>query len=83
MRGSLAIPSLGIVNLGWILMQLRIRPAAGLGGNLRAMLIVTAKTFPDFVYSNGTFTVTATPIPAAVWLFASGLGLLGAFKRKR
>ncbi len=31
----------------------------------------------------GVWTMTAVPIPAAVWLFGSGLGLLGWMKRKR
>lgn len=33
---------------------------------------------------NGTVTVGAVPVPAAVWLFGSGLlGLVGAATRKR
>ncbi len=31
----------------------------------------------------GTLTVNAVPIPAAVWLFGSGLGLLGWFRRRQ
>jgi hypothetical protein len=31
----------------------------------------------------GTGTVSAVPIPAAVWLFGSGLGLLGWFRRRQ
>lgn len=34
------------------------------------------------VLESGTFTATATPVPAAVWLFLSGLGLVARFKRK-
>jgi hypothetical protein len=33
--------------------------------------------YDDFYYS------TVVPIPAAVWLFGSGLGLLGWFRRKQ
>jgi hypothetical protein len=42
---------------------------------------------PDLMTFVGTdvtasFTVTAVPVPAAVWLFASGLGLLGWLRRQ-
>ena len=29
------------------------------------------------------FGVDTTPLPGAIWLFAGGLGLIGAFTRKR
>jgi hypothetical protein len=34
-------------------------------------------------YFQMDINVTAVPIPAAVWLFGSGLGLLGWFRRRR
>lgn len=41
-----------------------------------------ADDIPGGSSGEGTWTATATPIPAAVWLFASGLGALGVFRRK-
>lgn len=40
---------------------------------------------PGFTYSTGLLsgTVSAVPIPAAAWLFASGLGLLGWLRRRQ
>lgn len=37
----------------------------------------------DIVYENLSVTVSAIPLPAAIWLFLSGLGLMGfVFKKK-
>jgi hypothetical protein len=37
----------------------------------------------DYDSTNLAFTVSTVPIPAAVWLFGSGLGLLGWMRRKQ
>lgn len=40
-------------------------------------------SFADVFYDNVTIDVTAVPVPAAVWLFGSGLiGLVGVARRK-
>ena len=44
----------------------------------------TAMTAGPFAGFSPTFTLTAVPIPAAVWLFGSGLlGLVGVARRRR
>lgn len=43
-------------------------------------------SFASFDYNlslNGSVATSAVPVPAAVWLFASGLGLMFGFARKR
>jgi hypothetical protein len=43
----------------------------------------TAGTSTDPVYAVGFTPISATPLPAALPLFAGGLGLLGMFSRRR
>jgi hypothetical protein len=51
-------------------------------GQTFASLGITPGTYV-WSWSSDTFTLNIVPIPAAVWLFGSGLGLLGWMKRKR
>lgn len=36
----------------------------------------------DYTYQNATLTITTVPVPAAVWLMGSSLGLLGLSRKK-
>ncbi len=55
-----------------------------LGQVIRATFSASAATKGNTEQDFGDFgTITFVPIPAAVWLFGSGLGLLGWMKRKR
>jgi hypothetical protein len=38
---------------------------------------------PDSAFTAANFKTSAVPVPAAVWLFASGIGVLGWIRRKR
>lgn len=53
-------------------------------GNWSQVAYNTPNAPSGYFESNGTWTasVVTTPIPAAVWLFGSGFGVLGIFKRK-
>jgi len=45
---------------------------------------ISATTYDSQVVSFGTASVSAVPVPAAIWLFGSGLiGLIGVVKRKQ
>jgi hypothetical protein len=63
-----------------------VLPPAGGGSGAVALQFVTMQgsTIVDSHTVRGQISaVSAVPIPAAVWLFGSGLGLLGWFRRRR
>jgi hypothetical protein len=62
------------------------------GTSLNGTLTFESTTFADlglvqgsYVWSlpNDTFTLNIVPVPAAIWLFLSGLGLLSWFRRRQ
>jgi len=78
----------GIVTvLGFYVSETIIEEGTDIQPNVRAINAAGVTGFGDYSLSStgvntygGSFQVV--PIPAAVWLFGSGLGLLGWFRRK-
>jgi hypothetical protein len=46
-------------------------------------LIDSCVPYDNDLFAGASFKVSAVPVPAAVWLFGSGLGLLGWFRRRQ
>ena len=56
----------------------------GLYNEAAGSLDLTTTSEPSTITSSSLITVSAVPVPAAVWLFGSGLlGLIGVAKRKK
>jgi hypothetical protein len=53
------------------------------GGDTGSGVYYSQVTFNDTVTSSGTATISATPLPAALPLFAGGLGILGLVRSRR
>jgi hypothetical protein len=62
-----------------------------LGGGISSIAMNINSTFGEFfdidsapqvvALSGANINISAVPVPAAIWFFASGLGLLGGFRR--
>lgn len=75
------------------LMQVNVNPAAAfifgaandVALSLQNTLFATTNASGEtaWIQKKLTLVATAVPVPAAVWLFASGLGLLAGFGRRR
>ena len=77
----------GVSDAGAYLVQIGLGTSANVGPGQVAYLGLSDRAYPgsDFDFQDLTLSITATPLPAALPLFASGLGALGllGWRRKR
>jgi hypothetical protein len=52
-------------------------------GTIKAAVALTTQTGNNATVVTGVYTLQAVPVPAAVWLFGSALGVMGIARRRR
>lgn len=52
-------------------------------GTILAKVALTTQTGNNSTVVTGTYTLNAVPVPAAVWLFGSALGVMGLVRRRQ
>jgi len=52
-------------------------------GTILANVALTTQTGNNATVITGTYTLNAVPVPAAVWMFGSALGVMGLVRRRR
>lgn len=52
-------------------------------GTIKAYVALTTQTGNNSTMVTGTYTLNAVPVPAAVWLFGSALGVMGVLRRRQ